>query len=79
MFNYVYPRTSLLVQWLRLHAPMHACAISHFSHIQLCAPLWTVACQAPLSKGFSRPKYWSELCPPPGDLTNADFNPWAGK
>ena len=22
---------------------------------------WTVACQAPLSKGFSRQKYWSRL------------------
>ena len=28
----------------------------------------TVACQAPLSKGFSRQEYWSGLpCPPPGD------------
>ena len=31
--------------------------------------LWTVACQAPLSMGFSRQEYWSELpCPSPGDL-----------
>ena len=30
---------------------------------------WTVARQAPLSMGFSRPEYWSGLpCPPPGDL-----------
>ena len=30
---------------------------------------WTVACQVPLSMGFSRQEYWSELpCPPPGDL-----------
>ena len=30
---------------------------------------WTIACQAPLSMGFSRQEYWSELqCPPPGDL-----------
>ena len=29
---------------------------------------WTVACQAPLSMGFSREEYWSKLlCPPPGD------------
>ena len=27
---------------------------------------WIVACQAPLSKGFSRREYWSGLlCPPP--------------
>ena len=33
--------------------------------------LWTVAHQAPLSMGFSRQEYWSELvCPPPGDLPN---------
>ena len=36
---------------------------------QLCAALWTVACRAPLSMGFSRQEYWSGLpCPPPGDL-----------
>ena len=30
---------------------------------------WTLACQAPLSMGFSRQEYWSRLpCPPPGDL-----------
>ena len=30
---------------------------------------WTVACQAPLSMGFSQQEYWSRLpCPPPGDL-----------
>ena len=32
---------------------------------------WTVTCQAPLSMGFSRQKYWSGLpWPPPGDLPN---------
>ena len=32
---------------------------------------WTVACQAPLSRGFSREEYWSGLpCLPPGDLLN---------
>ena len=31
--------------------------------------LWTIACQAPLSMGFSRQEYWSGWpCPPPGDL-----------
>ena len=33
------------------------------------ATLWTVACQAPLSTGFSRQEYWSGLpFPSPGDL-----------
>ena len=40
-----------------------------FSCVQLFATLWTVACQAPLSVGFSRQRYWSVLpCSPPGDL-----------
>ena len=30
---------------------------------------WTVACQVPISMGFSRQEYWSGLpLPPPGDL-----------
>ena len=44
---------------------------SYFSRVQLIVTLWTVACQAPLSMGFSRQEYWSGLsCPPPGDLPN---------
>ena len=32
---------------------------------------WTVACQDPLSMGFSRQEYWSGLSfPSPGDLPN---------
>ena len=31
------------------------------SHIQLFVTQWTVACQAPLSMGFSRQEYWSGL------------------
>ena len=39
------------------------------SHVWLFVTPWTVACQAPLSMGFSRQEYWSRLpCPPPGDL-----------
>ena len=38
--------------------------------------LWTVACQAPLSMGFSRQEHWSGLpCPPPGDLPNLGIEP----
>ena len=43
--------------WLLLHT----CMLSCFSHVQLCATLWTVACQAPLSMGFSRQEHWSAL------------------
>ena len=41
------------------------------SRVQLFATPWTVACQAPLSIGFPRQKYWSGLpFPSPGDLPN---------
>ena len=44
---------------------------SHFSHVQLFVTLWTVACQASLSMGFSMQECWSGVpCPPPGDLPN---------
>ena len=42
---------------------------SLFSNVWLFATLWTIACKAPLSVGFSRHEYWSGLpCPPPGNL-----------
>ena len=45
------------------------CMLSRFNCVQLFANLWTIACQAPLSTGFSRYEYWSEWpLPPPGDL-----------
>ena len=44
------------------------------SRVRLFATPWTVARQAPLSMGFSRQAYWSELpCPPRGDLTKSGF------
>ena len=50
--------------------------LSHFSRVQLFVTLWTVACQAPLSMGFSRQGYWSGLpCPPPGDLPDPGIHP----
>ena len=45
-----------------------SCAKS-FQWYPLCVTPWTVACQAPLTMGFSRRAYWSGLpFPPPGDL-----------
>ena len=39
------------------------------SCVRLFATPWTVACQAPLSMGFSKQEYWSGLpFPPPGNL-----------
>ena len=40
------------------------------------AILWTEACQAPLSMGFSRQEYWSGLpFPSPGDLPDPGIEP----
>ena len=46
---------------------------------KLCVTLvtaWTIACQAPLSTGFSRQEYWSGLpFPLPGDLPDPGIKP----
>ena len=53
-----------------------ACVLSLFSRVRLFAAPWTVACQAPLSMGFSRQEFWSGLpCPPPGDLPVPGIDP----
>ena len=52
------------------------CVLSHFSHVQIFATLWTVAHQATLSMGFSSQEYWSGL--PffsPGDLPDPGIRP----
>ena len=46
------------------------------SHAQLFATLWTVALQAPLTMGFARQEYWSELpFPSAGDLPKPGIKP----
>ena len=51
----------------------------HAKSLQSCPTLrapWTVACQAPLSMGFSKQEYWSELpCPPSGVFPTLRLNP----
>ena len=60
------------------HSESAMCMLSHFSHVQRFATLWTVALQAPLPMGFSRQEYWSGLpCPPLGDLPNPGIEPWS--
>ena len=49
---------------------------SHFSHIQRCVTLWTVARQVPLSMEFSRQEYWSGLpCLPPVRVRDPGIEP----
>ena len=46
------------------------------SRVQLFAPPWTVACQAPLCMGFPRQEYWSGLpFPTPGDFLDPGIEP----
>ena len=52
---------------------MHAQSLSH---VLLFVTPWTVAHQAPLSMGFPRQEYWSELpFPSPGDLPDPGIKP----
>ena len=52
------------------------CCAEELSLAPFSVTLWTVARQAPLSMGFSRQAYWSELpCPPPGDLRDPGIKP----
>ena len=52
---------------------MHAQSLSC---VQLFVTPWTVACQAPLSMGFSSQEYWSGLSfPSPGHLPNPGIKP----
>ena len=53
-----------------------ACFLSRFSCVRLCAALWTVILQAPLSIEFSGQEHWSGLpCLPPGDLPDPRIKP----
>ena len=51
-------------------------SVSRSSCVWFFATPCTAACQAPLSMGFSRQEYWSELlCPSPGDLPDPVIKP----
>ena len=49
----------------------YCAGLSRFGRVRLFATLWTVACQAPLSTGFSRQESWRGLPFP----TEGDANP----
>ena len=66
--------------WIRsvfISIPKNAYIHAKLLHLclTLCDPM-AVACQAPLSKGFSSPEYWSGLpFPSPGDLLDPRIEP----
>ena len=65
-------------QIARVSAHVCVCVCVCAKSLQLFLTLWPhgLACQAPLSMGFSRQEYWSGLpCPPPGALPNPGIKP----
>ena len=49
-----------------------------FRRVHIFVPLWTIACLAPLSMGFSRREYWSGLPCPPLSRVGAEWSPHPG-
>ena len=65
MMHY-FPAVWQAIEEGRMVMLVHVCVFS-----RLFVTPWTVACQAPLSIGFSRQEYWSGLSfPSPWDLPN---------
>ena len=59
-----------------LAAGQCACMLHCFTCVRLFATLWAIACQAPLSMGFSKQDYWNGLlCSPSGDLPDPGIEP----
>ena len=79
----------ILYHLCHLGSPIHISAFTYINIkykyylkyvcVQSCltiCDLWTVTCQAPLLKGFSRQEYWNRLpFPPPEDLPNPGIEP----
>ena len=56
--------------------PIIAPILCVLSCVLLFVTPWTVACQAPLSTGFSKQEYWIRLpFPTPGDLPDPGIKP----
>ena len=68
------PETHNIVNWLCVCMCVCVCVIH--SVVSDSVTPWTVACQAPLSMGFSRQEYWSGLpFLSPGDLPDPGIKP----
>ena len=72
--TYIYVCVCVCHMYVCIHTHTCMCMLSCFSCVQLFATLWTIACQAPLSMGFSRQEYWSGLPRlPRGDLPEPEI------
>ena len=70
-------RLSIFTNWRRSRKAFSFLCVSMLSHVWLFVTPWTIACQAPLSMGFSKQEYCSGLpCPPPGNLPNPEIKPY---
>ena len=59
-----------------MHVTLVVVVVKLLSRVRLFATPWTVAYQAPPSRGFSRQEYWSGLpFPSPGDLPDPGIEP----
>ena len=58
-------KTTALTRWTFVGKVMSlpTCLLIHFSCLWLFVTPWTVACQVPLSMGFSRQEYWESWAP----------------
>ena len=67
---------TIQIRKLRLENFKRLVHTQSLSHVWLFATPWTVACQAPLSLGFSWQEYWNGLpLPPPRDLPDSSIKP----
>ena len=67
--------TGLILKKCSYFSHTHVYWVASVVSDSVCLTLWTVACQAPLSMGFSRQEYWSGLpCPPPGVFLTQESN-----
>ena len=73
--DYYRSAVSLLKPFLA-GCPYCTCMLSRFRYVRLCATLWTVACQAPLSMGLSKARIlkWVAM-PSPGHLPDLRIEP----
>ena len=65
----LYSRKSLGHGLISISSSAVLCSARSLSHVRLFETPWIVACQSPLSRGFSRQEHWNGLpFPPPEDL-----------